>query len=674
MGYSIQKVIAIKFLVLFFMTSLEAMAQNTSTRLSASAAIGIPATLFGVNSKFMGIYAGAARYSFNKTWSFETKLTAHAFYNNATGNSKKASLDGGASDVLNFRTPTFGLHGIVYYNLHNILGLDKMPDARWLPFVNLGLGMNWFKPNVGFADGSSSNAKGFDEKYLDYQLGVGTRYYLNHLTDLYAGAAYHFAQTYYIDGIKEKANPTLDTYLNFYAGLSVKLGAKKHANLIDWAHKNVEKESDEPKDYSKWAIDGSLGLPILLSPITYRVTGMFGLGLRHSFNNFLSGQFNFLYGNVAGSQATNGTPPVGSSGYVREFSTTLSQITGRMLINIRSMIAEPSNRNMWNHYAVIGAGFTKATGDATFADNKSVKDAKLSLSPGIQTIIIGYQARKYINAHFDLIAGVDFNYNGSKYIDQAYTNTSIDNHLYFNTGATYKIGTSKDREHIDWAYQKYNNYKNRKAVLAQIPVIEKPVTEEPKIEVIPVAEEPAPASEGSVTDSVIAVTQVASPVQDKTVPTAPTPELNPSPINQNVSVPAPASVSLKTTVQAPTITPATVSSAKKFEEKIRNSAYLGQTNNKPKSYIASYDVVPPPYKYNVIVGCYSVNKLTNAKNIQDQLALKGYSPSIYRSSTNSRMLRLAVISTDDKADAIRVLRKARKEIDPGSWIYLYNAQ
>jgi hypothetical protein len=674
MRYSLQKLIAIKFLLLFFLTSTGAMAQNTSPRLSASAALGIPATLFGVNSKFMGIYTGAARYSFNKTWSFETKLTAHTFFNNATGNGKKTSLDGDASDVLTFRTPTYGLNGIVYYNLHNILGLDKMPDARWLPFVNLGIGMYWYKPTVSFADGSGSSASSFGAPYRDYQLGAGTRYYLNHLIDLYAGAEYHFAQTYYLDGIKEKNNPSLDTYLNFYAGLSVKLGAKKHANLIDWAHKNIEKESDDPKDYSKWAIDGSVGLPILLSPVAYRVTGMFGLGLRHSFNNFLSGQFNFLYGNVAGNQATTGTPMVGSSEYVREFSTNLSQITGRMLINIRSMIAEPSNRTMWNHYAVIGAGYTKATGDATFADNKSVKDAKLSLSPGIQTIIIGYQARKYINAHFDLIAGIDFNYNGSKYLDQAYANTSIDNHLYLNTGVTYKIGTSKDREHIDWAYQNYNNYKNRKTVLEQVPVIEKPVTEEPKIEVIPVAVETAPASEGSATDSVMPVSQVAAPAQDKTVPSAPAPELKPSPINENVSVPEPSSVPVKTTVQAPATSPAPVSSAKKYEAKIRNSSSLSQTNNKPKAYIATYDVVPPPYKYNVIVGCYSVNKLSIAKNTQDQLALKGYSPSIYRSSTNSRMLRLAVISTDDKADAIRVLRKARKEIDPGSWIYLYNAQ
>jgi hypothetical protein len=69
-----------------------------------------------------------------------------------------------------------------------------------------------------------------------------------------------------------------------------------------------------------------------------------------------------------------------------------------------------------------------------------------------------------------------------------------------------------------------------------------------------------------------------------------------------------------------------------------------------------------------------VNKLSVAKNTQDRLALKGYSPSIYRSSTNSKMLRLAVISTDDKAEARRVLRKARKEIEADAWLYLYNAQ
>ena len=662
--------------MLFLLTCrLYVHAQTPSPRLSASAALGLPTTFFGVDAKFMGIYTGALRYSFNKSWSLETKVTAHTFFNNATGNAKKTNLDGTASDVLTFRTPTYGLNAIVYYNLHTIFGLDKKPDARWLPFVNLGLGLNWYKPNVSFANGTGISSSSFGAPYTDYQLGVGSRYYLNHLIDLYAGAEYHYAQTYYLDGLKETSSPSLDTYLNFYAGMSVKLGAKKHANLIDWAHKNIEKETDEPKDYSQWALDATLGLPVLTSPVGYNTTAMFGLGLRHSFNNFLSGQFNFVYGNLAGSQQTSGTPAVGSSEYVNSFSTTISQITGRLLVNMRSMVAEPSNRTEWNHYAVLGAGFTKATGDASFADGKTVNDGKLSISPGIQTIVIGYQARKYLNPHFDLIGGLDFNYNGSKYLDQAYTNTSTDNHLYFHSGVTYKIGTSKDREHIDWAYQNYNNYKNRKTVLQQVPVIERPAIEAPKIEVIPVEVEAKPAGEGSQSTDTTAAQVVVSTTMPDSIQSAikaesvnPSTETVPNVVPVTKPVPAPAN-----TVSSAAVSP--VSRVKPSSEKANEAApVIEPIKKKTKPYMATYEVAPPPAKYNVIVGCYSVNKLSVAKNTQDRLALKGYSPSIYRSSTNSKMLRLAVISTDDKAEARRVLRKARKEIEADAWLYLYNAQ
>lgn len=661
--------------MLFLLTCrLGVLAQTSSPRLSASAALGLPTTFFGVNSKLMGIYTGAVRYSFNKTWSLETRLTAHTFFNNATGNAKKSKLDGTASDVLSFRTPTYGLNAIVYYNLHTIFGLDKKPDARWLPFVSLGLGLNWYKPTVSFATGTGVNANSFGAPYRDYQLGLGSRYYLNHLIDLYAGAEYHYAQTYYLDGLKETSSPSLDTYLNFYAGMSVKLGAKKHANLIDWAHKNIEKEMDEPKDYSKWAVDATLGLPVLISPVGYNTTGMLGLGLRHSFNNFLSGQINFGYGNLAGSQESTGTPAVGSSEYVKSFTTTISQITGRLLVNIRSAVAEPSNRTKWNHYAVLGAGYTNASGDASFADGRTVSAGKLSMFPGIQTIVIGYQARKYLNPHFDLIGGLDFNYNGSKYLDQAYKNSSTDNHVYIHTGITYKIGTSKDREHIDWAYQNYNNYKNRKTVLQQVPVIERPAIEEPKIEVIPVEVAAKPAGEGSQSTDTTAAQVVVSPSMPDSIQSAikaesvnPSTETVPNAVPVTKPVPAPA-----TTASPATVAP--VSRVKPSSGKASEAAAVTEPTRKTKPYIATYEVAPPPAKYNVIVGCYSVNKLSVAKNTQDRLALKGYSPSIYRSSTNSKMLRLAVISTDDKAEARRVLRKARKEIEADAWLYLYNAQ
>jgi hypothetical protein len=86
------------------------------------------------------------------------------------------------------------------------------------------------------------------------------------------------------------------------------------------------------------------------------------------------------------------------------------------------------------------------------------------------------------------------------------------------------------------------------------------------------------------------------------------------------------------------------------------------------------EVGPPPSKYNVIVACYSVNKLSVARANQQRLERKGFSPSIYRSTMASKLLRMSVISTDDRSEAITTLRRARREVEPQSWIYIYNAQ
>jgi hypothetical protein len=401
--------------------SFNLFAQDRAPRLSVSAALGIPATMFSVNSKFIGIYTGAARYSFNKSWSLEAKVTAHTFFNNATGNVRKTSLDGTASDILTYRTPNYGLNGIVYYNLHKIFGLDNKPDARFLPFVNFGGGLNWYKPSVSFANGTVGGATSFGKPYRDYQLGLGSRFYLNYLIDLYAGAEYHYVESYFLDGFKEVNNPSLDTYMNFYAGLSIKLGAKKHANLLDWSHKNVAKEAENP------------------------------------------------------------------------------------------------------------------------------------------------------------------------------------------------------------------------------------VIEEPKIEAMPIVVEPNPVVEPAPT---LAPTPIVEPVPTSTKVPIQTPTPTPTPTTSPVARPRPAQA-----LAQPRAT-----------EPAKNETKNTKTND------LNNEVTPPPSRYNVIVGCYSINKLAVAQYAQRSLVNKGFNPSLYRSSSNSRMLRLAIISTDNRVEAIKILRQARKEVEPGSWLYIYNAQ
>ncbi len=629
------------FLSMFF--AFQSFAQDTPKKLSAGVVLGVPVTFFSVKSAPVGLYTGSVRYSLNKALSVEAKLTAGTFYNNSTGNKAKTKLDGTASDVLTYRTPVYGFNVVGYYNFHNIFGLNKRPESKWLPFVNAGLGLNIYKPWVNYVNKTSFRATSFGKPFRDYQLGVGTRYFINSNLDLVGGIEYHIAETYYLDGLKEKVNPSLDQYMNLYVGVNVKFGAKPWNNLVDWSHKNIENPNESPKLYSNWALDGTVGIPYMFSPVGYNFTAMAGIGVRHSFNRAMGLQFNIATGKVAGDQETTGTPKRGTPANVKSFNTNLTQMSVRAYFNIFNLSVEPQVRSNWNHYAILGAGYTTAKGDATFQVGNPTNNRKLSSGLGVQTIVIGYEARKYMTHNIDLIGGIDFGYNQTKYFDQAYNKPTLNSHMYIHTGVTYKIGTSKDKEQIDWSYGNYNNFKDKKTTLEQVPVIEKPVSEAPKIDTssmvaIPVEPTPAP---------------VAAPVEPTPAPVAAPVEPTPAPVVSAPVVAAPVEPSPAPKAVQPTPSPKTV---------------------QPATPIQPGSVAPPPAKYNVIVACYSINKLSVAKAAQAKFAQQGYDPSIYRSTTNSKLVRMAVISTDDKNEALRTLRKARKEIDPQSWIYLYNKQ
>jgi hypothetical protein len=81
------------------------------------------------------------------------------------------------------------------------------------------------------------------------------------------------------------------------------------------------------------------------------------------------------------------------------------------------------------------------------------------------------------------------------------------------------------------------------------------------------------------------------------------------------------------------------------------------------------EITAPVDIYNVVVGAYTSAKF--ALIFRNQLRSKGYDAAAFRSSSNSRILRVCVISTPNKQDAFRVMRKVRAEIDPKAWIHVY---
>ncbi len=642
----LKKGIGFLFLIAF---SINSFGQGAEKKLSGGVGMGIPITFFTVNSSLVGINMGMVRYSFNKNWSLEARLTSNVFYNTVKPeNPYKAVLDGTASDLVSYRTAMYGFHGMGYYNLHNFFGLNNNPESNWLPYLNVGAGLHIYKPSASFVNGTSYRALTFGKPCRDYQFGFGTRYFINSTIDLNAGIEYHFVESYWLDAIGD--DKKLDNFINMYAGVSIKFGAKPWDNLIDWSHKNIENPKESAKNYSKWAADVTLGIPYMFTPVGHSLTGMFGLGIRHSFSKSMGLQLAYHHGNLSGGQDVVPLVVTQYAGAedVKSFSTKINQYTLRAYFNVRNLTSESTSRTEWNHYAILGGGFIYGNQDVTFSDNTSVSKVKVYNKSGVQNIVVGYEARKYLMHNLDLIAGADFSFNQSKYFDAAPVKANLNSHLYFHTGVTYKIGTSSDKEHIDWSYVSYNNYKDKSIQIEQVPVIEKPITEDaPKI------------------DTSMAV---APPVVE---PTPVPPVVEPTPVEPPVVAPVtPEPIVAPTPTPVPTPTPA----APRTVRRARPTPGTTTRPSAPSTYVATDEVTPPPTRYNVIVACYSVNKLNIAQAYKVKLEKNGYSPSIYRSSTNSRMLRMSVISTADRGEALNTLRRARKELEPESWIYIYNKQ
>jgi hypothetical protein len=634
--------------------SLLAQEKNESfTRLSAGVGLGVPVTLFGVNSKPVGIYMANARYSFTKNFSLEARLTANVFYNNKTGNAfnSGATITPGiaANEVMNYRSAMNGLHGIMYYNLTDVLGLSNNGSNNWAPFVSFGGGLHLYKFQYNAIDGSSGRMDKFGPKPArDYQLGIGSRYYLNENVDLNVGAEYHYVESYYLDAAA--ADKKLDNFLNFYVSAQYKIGAKKWKNGADWAFKNGEKEDEHKSEYTRWSIDANVGLPYMVSPVGYSFTGMGGLGVRRSFSRLFSLGLNYHVGNLSASQTVTaiapGTALTLKPEEVKEVSNTVQQFTLRGFINLKNFRNEPETSQKWNHYLVLGYGFLISNQTAEFADGSSRSGYLGSTGAGaiantryIRNPVLGYQARKYINQTIDWSMGVDYSRNETRWLDAAPNKTGSNPHIYLYTGVAVKLGNKKaNKENIDWAYRGYSSYRENQVPLEKVPVIAKKEPE-PAKPVEPRKEEDS---------RVVEIPDVKQPVKEAPV--------EDKPAQAEPEVPAkPTKPPVKT--QEPVSRPRPI--------------VVDQPKAEPNS---GNEVTAPPMKYNVIVACYSVGNEGIAINYKKSLERKGYSPSLYRDNDNSRIIRLSILSTDNKDQAIAEWRKARRNIEPASWIHLYNKQ
>lgn len=627
-----KKIITITLTLLVGLLVSNEISAQKAKRLSADLSLGIPVTMFSINSEPVGIYQGGLRYSLSPSLSIAGRLSYNTFFAKPNNpllppNSPPISQPG-VNDVVNYKNVFIGINGYLQYNLTKLFGLDKNAKNKFIPYVSVGAGLVYYNLAQLNTDGNRYKMGEYGSKpFRNYQVGIGGRYFISPSIDAFASSEFNYIETYWMDGAgTDKKN---DNYINTSIGLSYKIGASNYNNLVDWKHKNEPKQEEStPKDYIKWSADANLGLPILFTPVGYSPTGMLGLGIRYSMSRMLSFQFAYNYGKFSGNQTTNSAfVSYIKPENIKEFSASVNQLSFRMLVNLRP---ESSDMKKWNYYGVLGVGTLMYSNDISYSNGQS---NSFDYNKGTQNVVLGLQARKYINKNFDFLTGIDFNYNGSKWLDGAGDKESLNHHLYINAGISYKIANRNKRELIDWSYGKYSRIQGAKEIeIEKIPVIENKPKETPKVEEIKPVEVEKPKIE-----------------EPKVVVEEPKVIEQPKVEEPKVVIPEP----------------------KKEEPKVINET---PKVTKPSIAENTEEIVPPPYKYNVIVACYGLSHAKSAFMFRDKMRAKGFEANVYRDSNKSRILKVASISTDDKATATQILRRAKKEIDPLSWMHLYNKQ
>jgi cell division septation protein DedD len=75
----------------------------------------------------------------------------------------------------------------------------------------------------------------------------------------------------------------------------------------------------------------------------------------------------------------------------------------------------------------------------------------------------------------------------------------------------------------------------------------------------------------------------------------------------------------------------------------------------------------PQHKYNVIVA--SFHNFDYAQKYADMLRKKGYNVVLQKFTLRQDVMRVCILSTDDKREALKMVRMSQVSINPETWIY-----
>jgi regulator of replication initiation timing len=422
----------------------------------------------------------------------------------------------------------------------------------------------------------------------------------------------------------------------------------------------------QSEKFTRAAIEIGGGTPFLFGELPANVSTNLTLGARYSLSKEISAQLSYQLGSMVGSQtpASALLLPVEQVQNYKSYKNSFYQLSANVQLNLEPLLKLRKFMPRINPYILAGMGRIYSDIEAERLDRtRVIKDFDF------YTLYGGISVKYYINPQLDFLVNIAYHTTQSAWVDGIPTTKKFDSYLMPSIGVQYKVAGNATRKHVDW----YNVVqKDRKSKVVDPDNIEdKPIAQQ--------AIDKAKAKADSLANQNVVITKENSELKQ---------EINE--LKEENADLKKENTQLKEELTKPIIDPKTgqpiVAQRQTYKpgETENNSGKSGASGSdqkgsgkigatSPSGSLNQYDgITTPPHKYNVVVGCY--NSKRYAFIFRDRMRAQGYDAAIFRSSPNSTMLRVTILSTDDKAEAQRAVNKARKEIEPGSWMHIYNPQ
>ncbi len=477
---------------------------------------------------------------------------------------------------------------------------------------------------------------------------------------------------------------------------------------------------------ARWSIGlhGGSNYSVMSIPGSFTFFG--GGGIRYAVNKHLSLEGLYDIGELKGEQTVSNFVGQDIPSDFASFHTKYAMYSGNLLFNLSPFFKLRSKLYRFNPYFILGGSQMSSDVVAELADKRTRVYNEL-----FYTGYAGLQFSYFINAKMDVNIRSIYCYTQTLYLDGIWRDQNFDGFISTSIGINYHIGASNQKMHIDW-YDLVilKKLPDGKIILPRRPRLKPKRTvllangPQKVLEIIPY---PVKLLDSALIQSIAAInydslkkasaleadSQVVKSASVKPDENAyrnnsTTPPATPIPSGASVASAPVQTYQPSGNLLVPAAAVGVIAAAKpgkeskgelqtkeiskpkkqeshlpKPEKVVKPSTAAAvmiitkpdlrdSTDTVRKEELSIKDVQVPVSRYNVIVASYTSKKY--AMIYRNKLRKRGFNALIFKSSPNSKLLRVSIHSDENKQNAIAMLRKTRRELVKDAWIHVYNGK